>query len=239
MRVWDTRVSHACQRSYKHSSPVSDVALHPNQGELLSCDAEGTVRVWDLTNNQCVREMRSELATPLTRLCIAPDASAVVAASYKGQVFSWRLSGPPPPQNNFASSSSSSSSSSASSASAASPSCSSGLSPSPNLVFDAHPTYCLKALFSPDCQWLATTGADASIKIWSLDKDKNSYTLSRSLLGHSQWVWDCAFSADSAYLVSASSDKVAKLWDREAGECILEYKGHQKAITAIALNDAS
>ena len=52
-------------------------------------------------------------------------------------------------------------------------------------------------------------------------------------------MWDCAFSADSAYLVTGSSDKTAKLWDVKSGEVILEYKGHTKAITAVALNDSS
>lgn len=31
--------------------------------------------------------------------------------------------------------------------------------------------------------------------------------------GHQRWVWDAVFSADSCYLISASSDSTAKLWD--------------------------
>lgn len=30
---------------------------------------------------------------------------------------------------------------------------------------------------------------------------------------HQRWVWDAVFSADSFYIVTASSDTTAKLWD--------------------------
>ena len=74
------------------------------------------------------------------------------------------------------------------------------------------------------------------MKLWDVDK---GFSHVKTLKGHSQWVWDMAFSADSAYLVSASSDKTAKLWNLKAGQCIVEYANHRKAVTAVALNDAS
>jgi G protein beta subunit-like protein len=55
--------------------------------------------------------------------------------------------------------------------------------------------------------------------------------------GHSKWVWDCAFSADSAYIVTASSDNTARLWDAATAETIAIYSGHTKALTGLALND--
>jgi G protein beta subunit-like protein len=60
-----------------------------------------------------------------------------------------------------------------------------------------------------------------------------------TLQGHQRWVWDCAFSADSAYLVTASSDHVARLWELQNGETIRQYKGHHKAAVCVALNDLS
>ena len=85
-------------------------------------------------------------------------------------------------------------------------------------------------------RYLATTSADKTVKIWNVEKN---FTLDKTLSGHQAWVWDCSFSADSAYLVTASSDKTAKLWDLKTGEVILEYKGHHKAVTSVALNDSS
>jgi len=102
--------------------------------------------------------------------------------------------------------------------------------------WDAHGTYVLKALLSPDVKLLATTSADKTVKIWNVEK---GFAAEKTLQGHTAWVWDCSFSADSAYIVTASSDKTAKLWDVKTAEIIVDYKGHQKAITSVALNDSS
>lgn len=48
------------------------------------------------------------------------------------------------------------------------------------------------------------------------------------LAGHSKWVWDCVFSVDAAYLVTASSDCTARLWDLSSGDAIRVYSGHHK-----------
>jgi G protein beta subunit-like protein len=43
-----------------------------------------------------------------------------------------------------------------------------------------------------------------------------------------KWVWDCVFSVDAAYLVTASSDASARLWDLSTGEAVRCYNGHHK-----------
>ncbi len=45
------------QRNYDHKSPVNDVAIHPNQGELISCDQRGSIKIWDLGENSCTHEL--------------------------------------------------------------------------------------------------------------------------------------------------------------------------------------
>lgn len=52
-----------------------------------------------------------------------------------------------------------------------------------------------------------------------------------------RWVWDAAFSGDSKFLVTASSDSVVRLWHVENAEIRREYTGHQKAVTALAFSD--
>lgn len=52
------------------------------------------------------------------------------------------------------------------------------------------------------------------------------------------WMWDCAFSGDSQYIVTASSDNLARLWCVETGEIKREYSGHQKAVVCLAFNDS-
>lgn len=57
--------------------------------------------------------------------------------------------------------------------------------------------------------------------------------------GHQRWVWDCVFSVDAAYLVTASSDCSARLWDLSSGDAIRMYSGHHKACVCCALNDSA
>lgn len=36
---------------------VNDICIHPNQGELISCDQAGSIKQWDLTENICTLEL--------------------------------------------------------------------------------------------------------------------------------------------------------------------------------------
>jgi len=159
--------------------------------------------VWDLTANSCSYELVPDGKTAIRSICVASDASLVLAATNRGTCFAWKLG-----KSSF----------------------------EPHHKIEAHNTYALKCLLSPDVKYLATASADKTVKIWNVD---NGFSLDKTLTGHQKWVWDCSFSADSAYLVTASSDKTSKLWDLKSGEIILDYKGHHKSVTSVALNDSS
>ncbi len=88
VRIWDPRAS-GSQRDYDARAGVNAVALHPNQGELVSGDHSGAVRVWDLAANKCSVELSPEGDTPISAIAIASDASAVVAANFNGGLFVW------------------------------------------------------------------------------------------------------------------------------------------------------
>lgn len=59
------------------------------------------------------------------------------------------------------------------------------------------------------------------------------------LENHQRWVWDCAFSADSAYLVTVCSDHYARLWELSSSSIIRQYSGHHRGAVCVALNDYS
>ncbi|KAI9749156.1 MAG: TOR complex subunit lst8, partial [Lichina confinis] len=66
-----------------------------------------------------------------------------------------------------------------------------------------------------------------------------AFPLETTLHGHQRWVWDCAFSADSAYLVTACSDHYARLWELSSQSIIRQYNGHHRGAVCVALNDYS
>ena len=207
VKVWDTR-SPVVQRSYTHAAPVSDVVIHPNQGELLSVDYGGSVRIWDLSESTCTHELVPEEDTPMSSVTVSSDGGMIVAGNNKGNCYVWRMQA----TRDLT-------------------------SLTPITTFRAHNKYLTRAILSPDGRHLATCSADTTIKIWSAEDF--SFKLERVLQGHQRWVWDCAFSADSAYLVSASSDHVGRMWELSSGETIRQYNGHHKAAVCIALNDFS
>lgn len=80
VKIWDTRTG-TVQRNYSHGSPVNDVVIHPNQGELISCDQAGNVRIWDLGENKCTHQLIPEDDVPVRSVTVATDGSMLVAGN--------------------------------------------------------------------------------------------------------------------------------------------------------------
>ena len=80
VKIWETR-SGSIQRSYNHSAPVNDVVIHPNQGEIISCDRGGSVRIWDLAENNCSHDIIPEEDQSVASVTVASDGSLLCAAN--------------------------------------------------------------------------------------------------------------------------------------------------------------
>ncbi len=90
IKIWDVRAP-GVQRDYDLGVPVSDVIVHPNQGELVSCDHNGAVRIWDLGENACTHELVPEEDTPARSVTMAADGSLLVCANNKGNFYVWKV----------------------------------------------------------------------------------------------------------------------------------------------------
>ncbi|KIX05043.1 uncharacterized protein Z518_05915 [Rhinocladiella mackenziei CBS 650.93] len=290
VRVWDTR-SGQIQRNYQHTHPVNDVVIHPNQGELVSCDRGGNIRIWDLGESKCTHQLVPVEDVSMASVSVASDGSLLAAGNNHGDVYIWRMY-----QNHDST------------------------TLLPCRVFKAHKDYLTRLLLSPDIKLLATCSADHTVRIWNIDMNEehleaipepasdpntpnpNHDTMSQSqhslngsttsthstpnpvisgtfspdpnsrstgsltthslsassfraltdlithrrplpcdtvLDNHQRWVWDCAFSADSAYLVTVCSDHYARLWELSTASIIRQYSGHHRGAVCVALNDYS
>jgi WD40 repeat protein len=65
--------------------------------------------------------------------------------------------------------------------------------------------------FSPDSKYLASGSQDKTVKLWSVESQKEV----TSLLGHNNKITSVTFSPDGKYLASGSQDKTVKLWSVE------------------------
>lgn len=225
VKVWQTKDG-SIQRSYDHGIPINDVVIHPNQGEVIACDRGGNVRIWDLGENKCTHQLVPEEDVSVSSVTVASDGTLLCAGNNSGNVYVWRMV-----QKGDLT------------------------SLIPVTSFQAHNAYVTRVLLSPDVRHLATCSADHNARIWSVDptaphnikgnenlpteRISGAFPLESSLESHQRWVWDCAFSADSAYLVTASSDHYARLWELGTQAVIRQYNGHHRGAVCVALNDYS
>ncbi|KAJ9651062.1 TOR complex subunit lst8 [Neophaeococcomyces mojaviensis] len=287
VKVWDTRTG-TVQRNYPHSSAVNDVVIHPNQGEIVSADRAGNVRVFDLGSDRCTHQLIPAEEVSVSSVSVANDGSLLAAGNNHGDVYIWRMY----QENNET-------------------------SLAPCRVFRAHKEYLTRLLLSPDIKLLATCSSDHTVKIWRVDPNeellevidesefpnmtsttpspstislptnfgtstststlpstgrppssttmhsnttsslstshsqnahpqitpiithRRPLPLETTLENHQRWVWDCAFSADSAYLVTVCSDHYARLWELSTSSIIRQYSGHHRGAVCVALNDYS
>lgn len=74
--------------------------------------------------------------------------------------------------------------------------------------FTGHTHEVLDVRFSPDGKLLASASADDTVRVWSIEQNKELYKFS----GHGGKASEVSFSPDGQTLASASADKTVKLW---------------------------
>ncbi len=83
--------------------------------------------------------------------------------------------------------------------------------------------------FAPDGRWLASGGADNSIRIWDLTSGLEL----RALTGHQNWIKSVAVSSNGELLASGSNDRTVKIWNVASGRELMTLTGHQAAVEAV------
>ena len=90
--------------------------------------------------------------------------------------------------------------------------------------------------FSPDGKWIATSGNDATIKVWDSETGADLFTL----IGHTGPTFGVAFSPDGQFLASSSVDRTVKVWRLpKAGEQVpepLTLTGNSGAVYQVAFS---
>lgn len=106
-------------------------------------------------------------------------------------------------------------------------------------IFEGYRVFARLLKFSPDGTLLASGHYDEEhnqcipeIKIW----DVRTGTCRFTLQGHSRLLNDFAFSKDSQWLVTASSDQTLKLWDVCTGKCVRTFLGHSNRVLSVTFS---
>jgi G protein beta subunit-like protein len=192
-------------------------------------DQNGSIKIFDLGSSKCITDIipdsRSTSTSSNGRVAIqsvdvSDDARTLIAANNHAEVFVWNPSDATMRQQGGGGGVSESSS---------------GARPIAKFRAHALGSYLLQARISPDCRSLVTTSSDGTARVF----DTTTWQLRQTLNQHKKWVWDAVFSADSSYLVTASSDRSALLWNLRTGTPVRQYTDHDYAVTCVALNDSS
>lgn len=175
----------------------------------------------------------------LTRLLLSPDIKLLATCSADHTVRIWKIDmneehleaipepetepNPPHPKNQQFSNSLPSLASSQSNSTTS----------IPNIGFDPQPNR------SRSSTSLTSSTASSFRPVTDLITVRRPLPCDVILDNHQRWVWDCAFSADSAYLVTVCSDHYARLWELGTATIIRQYNGHHRGAVCVALNDYS
>jgi WD40 repeat protein len=79
---------------------------------------------------------------------------------------------------------------------------------------------------------LATGSSDNTVLLWN----PVSWKLLRTLTGHTDEVWDVAWSPIGDLFATASRDKTIRLWSTQSFQLIGVFEGHTKGVTALSFS---
>lgn len=60
--------------------------------------------------------------------------------------------------------------------------------------------------------------------------------LQRTLVGHTNYVWDVVITPDGRRVLSASNDKTVKMWDVASGNCLATFEGHDAFVCSVGIS---
>jgi Prp8 binding protein len=103
-----------------------------------------------------------------------------------------------------------------------------GPSPSNTVQLQGHTGSVYVCQFNPQGTILATAGHDRRVYLWVPNSEVGPTCDSVLMHHHCGPITGCAFSVDSANIVSCSADKTLSLWDTEEAKHIRRFRGHSK-----------
>eukprot|EP00808_Paulinella_micropora_P012439 g51100.t1 len=84
------------------------------------------------------------------------------------------------------------------------------------IALKGHERPLTKVRFNRENDLLMSCGKDKKVSVWYTSNGERLGTYN----GHDGGVWDCDINWDSTRLVTASSDRTARLWELETGRCL-------------------
>lgn len=207
VRLWDVENGQCLQVLTDHKGCVWSINFSADGQRLASGSEDQTVRLWNL-QGQCLHVLQGHTQS-VYAVHFAPDQQTLASSSHDTTIRIWDVS---------------------------SGNCLN--------VLQGHTSGVRCVRYSPDGQLLASGGHDGSIRLWnrqlhSKPSSSNPSFINSSvklLHGHTDWVWDIAFSPDGRLLASTGRDSTLRLWSVPDGQSIHVLKGHTHDVYGLAIS---
>lgn len=99
----------------------------------------------------------------------------------------------------------------------------------------AHKNSVFTIVYSPDNQYLLSSGRDAHLKVWNV---KNNYTIEKEIVAHMYTINHIVYSPDGKHFSTCSMDKSIKIWDAQQFTLLkvidkARYAGHGTSVNKL------
>lgn len=206
VRLWEVQSGSCLQVLTEHTGGVRSVSFRADGQQLASGSEDKTVRVWNL-QGQCLRVLQGHTQSVYS-VHFAPDQQTLASSSNDATIRIWDVS-----NGNCLS------------------------------ILQGHNSGVQCVRYSPDGQLLASGCRNGLIRLWSTSLAHNRSSKpgiinssARPLQGHTDWVWNIAFSPDGHWLASASLDGTLRLWSVQDEQPIHVLEGHKYDVYGVAIS---
>ncbi len=205
-RIWDANTANQKLVLRGHEGRVSAASFSGDGGWVVTSSMDRTARIWDATSGKELMVLRGH-EDQVTSAAISPDRAHVVTSSRDRTVRVWDVAG------------------------------------SKQIgLLEGHSGGVMSATFSPDGSKILTSSNDSTARIWDAPSEKDEPLVLAGgkdpiiLRGHSGRVPSAAFNPDASLIVTAATDKTARIWQAATGKEIAVLEGHDGPVVFAAFN---
>jgi WD40 repeat protein len=221
----------------RHRQQAFDAAFSPDGKYVVSVGQESTIRLWEASTGQPVRNFATEQGMMPVSIAYSVDGKYVATGDGRGDVHLWnaatgKLAHRFQEHTDLVTvvAFSSDSRTLASSSRDGTVRLWDVAGKRQRHVLKGHTSKVWAVAISRDGRLVASGGSDGLVKLW----DANSGRERATLRGHQGDVHMVAISADSRKVASGSQDRTVKVWDAASAKLERTLEGHPGAVVALA-----
>ncbi|WP_310426410.1 NB-ARC domain-containing protein [Chamaesiphon sp. VAR_48_metabat_135_sub] len=229
--------SHCLQKLTGHTNWVFSPVYSPDESQLASTSADGTVRIWDLATGNCLQILPHEHW--VVRAIFSPDGRQIIVSGLSSTIYVWDTSSGELIKTLTGhldwvwsidlSADGNTLFSTGEDRTIRGWDLPTGIC---HTVFRAHQDRIWTISLSPDGRHLISGSEDRTIKIWDLQWGKCVKTIN----GYSNWIKSIAFVPNRDWLASCHCDGTIRLWSLQNLTCIHTLCGHTDAVLTLAIS---